>query len=100
MERGVPLTAPARLMSYPKSNLFSPFDLRGVRFPNRIVTSPIERGQADLVLLAREALHDPHWVLHAARELEDDPGRDRWPPSWGWWLAQRERTGIEVEPGS
>ena len=84
MERGVPLTAHARLMSYPKSNLFS----------------PIERGQADLVLLAREALYDPHWVLHAARELEDDPGRDRRPPSWGWWLAQRERTGIEVEPGS
>ena len=30
----------------------------------------LERGQADLVLLAREALYDPHWVLHAARELE------------------------------
>ena len=58
----------------------------------------LERGQADLVLLAREALYDPHWVLHAARELEDDPGWDLWPPSWGWWLAQRARTGVEVEP--
>ena len=55
-------------------------------------------GQADLVLLAREALYDPHWVLHAARELEDDPEWDLWPPSWGWWLAQRERTGVQVEP--
>ena len=58
----------------------------------------LERGQADLVLLAREALYDPHWVLHAARELEDDPEWDLWPPSWGWWLAQRDRTGVEVEP--
>ena len=58
----------------------------------------LESGQADLVLLAREALYDPHWVLHAARELEDDPGWDLWPPSWGWWLAQRDRTGVEVEP--
>ena len=58
----------------------------------------LARGQADLVLLAREALYDPHWVLHAARELEDDPAWDLWPPSWGWWLAQRERTGVQVEP--
>lgn len=58
----------------------------------------LSRGQADLVLLAREALYDPHWVLHAARELEDDPEWDLWPPSWGWWLAQRERTGVETEP--
>ena len=58
----------------------------------------LARGQADLVLLAREALYDPHWVLHAARELEDDPEWNLWPPSWGWWLAQRDRTGVEVEP--
>ena len=50
------------------------------------------------MLLAREALYDPHWVLHAARELEHDPEWDLWPPSWGWWLAQRDRTGVEVEP--
>ena len=58
----------------------------------------VARGQADLVLLAREALYDPYWVLHAARELVDDPEWDLWPPSWGWWLAQRERTGVQVEP--
>ena len=57
----------------------------------------LERGQADLVLLAREALFDPHWTLHAARELEPEEGWDFWPPSWGWWLAQRERTGIELD---
>ena len=57
----------------------------------------LAEGRADLVLLAREALYDPHWTLHAARELEPDAGWDHWPPSWGWWLAQRERTGVEFD---
>ena len=56
----------------------------------------LERGQADLVMLAREALYDPHWALHAARELGYDEGWETWPPSWGWWLAQRERTGVDL----
>jgi 2,4-dienoyl-CoA reductase-like NADH-dependent reductase (Old Yellow Enzyme family) len=40
-----------------------------------LLTSPvqaaqiIETGQADCVLLARQMLRDPHWPLHAAREL-------------------------------
>jgi 2,4-dienoyl-CoA reductase-like NADH-dependent reductase (Old Yellow Enzyme family) len=55
----------------------------------------LRNDQADLVLLAREALVDPHWSLAAARELEPDGGWERWPPSWGWWLAQRERTGVD-----
>lgn len=57
----------------------------------------VAEGRADLVLLAREALYDPHWVLHAARALDPDAGWDHWPPSWGWWLAQRERTGVEFD---
>jgi 2,4-dienoyl-CoA reductase-like NADH-dependent reductase (Old Yellow Enzyme family) len=40
-----------------------------------LITSPeqadtiVRTGQADLVLLARELLRDPHWPLHAARTL-------------------------------
>jgi 2,4-dienoyl-CoA reductase-like NADH-dependent reductase (Old Yellow Enzyme family) len=40
-----------------------------------MITSPVQAdhiirsGQADLVLLARELLRDPHWPLRAAREL-------------------------------
>ncbi len=40
-----------------------------------MITSPaqadqiIRNGQADLVLLAREMLHDPYWPLHAAQAL-------------------------------
>jgi 2,4-dienoyl-CoA reductase-like NADH-dependent reductase (Old Yellow Enzyme family) len=29
----------------------------------------IKSGQADLVLLARAELNDPHWPLHAAKAL-------------------------------
>ena len=54
----------------------------------------LARGQADLIAVAREALYDPHWALHAARALGVDPGWKRWPPSYGWWLELRDRTGI------
>ncbi|HEX4084975.1 MAG TPA: NADH:flavin oxidoreductase/NADH oxidase [Chthoniobacteraceae bacterium] len=39
--------------------------IREPRFANEI----IEKGQADLVLLARQMLRDPYWPLHAAQEL-------------------------------
>jgi len=36
-------------------------------------------GQADLVLLGRQLLREPHWPLRAARELGEDPS---WPPQY------------------
>ena len=36
----------------------------------------LQRGQADMVLLARELLRDPYWPLRAAAELEEPP---QWP---------------------
>jgi 2,4-dienoyl-CoA reductase-like NADH-dependent reductase (Old Yellow Enzyme family) len=50
----------------------------------------VASGQADLVAIAREALHDPNWPLHAARALGADPEFARWPVQYGWWLARRE----------
>jgi 2,4-dienoyl-CoA reductase-like NADH-dependent reductase (Old Yellow Enzyme family) len=44
---------------------------------------------AGLVAIGREALHNPHWPLHAARALGRDDRFERWPPSWGWWLEKR-----------
>jgi len=50
-----------------------------------MITSPaqaetvIRSGQADLVLLARELLRDPHFPLRAARELGAD---GPWPPQY------------------
>ena len=55
----------------------------------------LNREQADLIAIGREALTDPHWALHAAQALGVDPGWNRWPPSYGWWLELRERIGIE-----
>lgn len=39
----------------------------------------IRTGQADLVALARAELRDPHWPLHAARELGETAP---WPPQY------------------
>ena len=47
--------------------------------------------RADMVALARELLADPNWPLHAAAELDSDPGFERWPPESGWWLMKRDR---------
>jgi len=50
----------------------------------------LAKGQADLVAIAREALHDPNWPLHAAQALGADPEFARWPVQYGWWLTRRE----------
>lgn len=55
----------------------------------------LQKGQADLIAIGREALVDPHWGLHAAQALGVDAGWGMWPPSYGWWLNLRERIGIE-----
>jgi 2,4-dienoyl-CoA reductase-like NADH-dependent reductase (Old Yellow Enzyme family) len=50
-----------------------------------LITSPqqadtiVRSGQADVVLLGRELLRDPHWPLRAARELHRDVA---WPPQY------------------
>lgn len=70
-----------------------------------ILTGPqaedvLRREQADLIAVAREALYDPHWALHAALDLGADPEWRLWPPQYGWWLQMRARTGIDSEdPG-
>ena len=47
-------------------------------------------GKADLVAIAREALYDPNWALHAAAVLGADETFARWPKQYGWWLTRRE----------
>ena len=47
-------------------------------------------GNADLVAIAREALYDPNWPLHAAAALGADEGFGNWPKQYGWWLTRRE----------
>jgi 2,4-dienoyl-CoA reductase-like NADH-dependent reductase (Old Yellow Enzyme family) len=47
-------------------------------------------GKADLVAIAREALYDPNWPLHAAALLDADGDFAKWPRQYGWWLTRRE----------
>lgn len=47
-------------------------------------------GSADLVAIAREALYDPNWPLHAAALLGADKAFEMWPQQYGWWLTRRE----------
>ncbi len=50
----------------------------------------LQAGRADLIAVGREALFDPNWPLHAARELGADPEYALWPQQYGWWLTRRE----------
>lgn len=51
----------------------------------------LEHEQADLIAIAREALNNPNWALHAKQTLEDDASYASWPEQIGWWLANRHR---------
>jgi 2,4-dienoyl-CoA reductase-like NADH-dependent reductase (Old Yellow Enzyme family) len=46
--------------------------------------------QADLVAIAREALDNPNWPLHAAQMLREHTDHTHWPKQFGWWLNVRE----------
>ena len=52
--------------------------------------SILQRGEADLVAIGREALRDPYWALHAQDALCPDPAYRDWPLRHGAWLARRE----------
>jgi 2,4-dienoyl-CoA reductase-like NADH-dependent reductase (Old Yellow Enzyme family) len=52
--------------------------------------SVITDGDADLVAIAREALDDPNWPVHAAQTLADDKAFTMWPKQFGWWLNVRQ----------
>lgn len=71
-----------------------------------LITHPVqaeeilERGQADLIAIAREALVDPMWALHAARDLGHDTVFASWPKQSGWWLATRQKTCEFYNPDS
>lgn len=52
----------------------------------------LRRGQADLAAIAREALNNPNWALHAEQALRAEADFKQWPEQVGWWLANRART--------
>jgi 2,4-dienoyl-CoA reductase-like NADH-dependent reductase (Old Yellow Enzyme family) len=49
----------------------------------------IRNGSADLIAIAREALHNPFWAAHASEAL----GVSQfvaWPTQYAWWLRARD----------
>jgi 2,4-dienoyl-CoA reductase-like NADH-dependent reductase (Old Yellow Enzyme family) len=58
----------------------------------------LAEGRADLIAIGREALVDPNWALHAARDLGYDTTFETWPRQSGWWLAGRQKTSDFYEP--
>lgn len=54
--------------------------------------SIVEKGEADLIAIGREALNNPNWGLHARIALEGlDAYEPTWPKPYGWWLVRRAK---------
>ena len=57
--------------------------------------SILQKGQADIIAIGREALIDPNWAVHAELALGKDAlaayGSASWPEQYRWWLQSRER---------
>jgi 2,4-dienoyl-CoA reductase-like NADH-dependent reductase (Old Yellow Enzyme family) len=50
----------------------------------------LSAGQSDLIALARELLYNPHWPVHAAKELGIENYLDILPFALSYWLKRRE----------
>jgi 2,4-dienoyl-CoA reductase-like NADH-dependent reductase (Old Yellow Enzyme family) len=51
----------------------------------------LEDGQADLIALARQALDDPNWPLHAMRDLLASDTYGNWPLQAGYAVRNKDR---------
>lgn len=62
-----------------------------------LITNPLEaehileKGEADVIALARQALDDPNWPLHAMRELGVADGYAAWPKQAGYAVRNKDR---------
>ena len=51
----------------------------------------LDAGEADLIAIAREALWNPFWPRHAAKELGVVDHYETWPEQYSWWLSRRDK---------
>jgi 2,4-dienoyl-CoA reductase-like NADH-dependent reductase (Old Yellow Enzyme family) len=60
--------------------------------------SILQKGQADLIAIAREALVNPCWPQMAEIALgrKAIDAMDEWPVQYGWWLKHRERSIAQI----
>ncbi|MBT0667312.1 NADH:flavin oxidoreductase/NADH oxidase [Novosphingobium profundi] len=52
----------------------------------------LSEGDADVILLGRQALYDPFWPHHAAQTLQERSDFEGWNQQSGWWLRHRARS--------
>lgn len=57
--------------------------------------SILEQGQADLIAVGRELLHNPNWALDAADKLGEEEVFASIPPNYGYWLEKRAASGFK-----
>ncbi|MGH8429438.1 MAG: NADH:flavin oxidoreductase/NADH oxidase, partial [Solimonas sp.] len=62
--------------------------------------SILQKGQADLIALAREILYNPNWPVDAAQKLGVDPTFASIPPQSAYWLAKRAQSGFGGKPST
>jgi 2,4-dienoyl-CoA reductase-like NADH-dependent reductase (Old Yellow Enzyme family) len=57
-------------------------------------------GQADLIALGRELLHNPNWPIDVAQKLGVAQGFAQIPRSYGYWLEKRAATDFGGRPST
>ncbi|OUX98877.1 MAG: NADH:flavin oxidoreductase [Candidatus Endolissoclinum sp. TMED26] len=60
----------------------------------------LQDGRADLIAIAREALHNPNWAYDAAIKLGINSPEDLLPPPMRYWLDKRSRWVKDVTPST
>jgi len=70
----------------------------GLILDGRQAEAILRAGDADLIAIGRQALDDPNFAHHAARELAADPAYAAWPDQTGFWLEKRERALERLGP--
>ena len=60
----------------------------------------LQRGEADLIALARELLYNPNWPMDAAQKLGVDTEFALVPPPQAYWLEKRARQVKDMVPST
>ncbi len=60
----------------------------------------LREGQADLVAIGREMLHNPNWPIDAAQKLGVERGFSQVPAAYGYWLEKRAQSRFPGRPST
>ena len=60
----------------------------------------LQKGQADLIAVGREMLHNPNWALDAALKLGVPDAFKTTPPAYDYWLEKRASSVKGVTPST